>query len=274
MFLYEIIDDYKDVKTQNEKDEIINSFCSSIWASKNKRRTYTKSIHFHVPKDLLNTDIGQIFNSCSVMHYKHYKSVTKDKDWSSIIRQKVNNIYTIYFDKDVILNIDYINLLKTPKRLYYKWVSGDDMDIETVTTIINNTIDESTKMKKRLQMEKMSLPWNTYKQIIDGFFKKCFDNCMTIEEYEDNDTITTQLNFLTEDHFYVSYICKRLDGNIKDYQKYYYGLKYSSRKGYMRCKQCGNLIEKTGNKRMYCKNCKKNRDLDRYKKYNIKRNHK
>ena len=42
---------------------------------------------------------------------------------------------------------------------------------------------------------------------------------------------------------------------FKDYQKAYYGLKSGSRKGYTRCKLCGALIEKTGNKRMYCRKC-------------------
>ncbi len=64
-FLYEIIEDYKEAKTQEEKDEIFNSFCSSIWSSNNKRRTYIKSIKFSVRKDLLDTDLGQVFNTWS-----------------------------------------------------------------------------------------------------------------------------------------------------------------------------------------------------------------
>ena len=39
--------------------------------------------------------------------------------------------------------------------------------------------------------------------------------------------------------------------------KHYYGLKYSSRKGYKRCECCGKMIENTGNKKMYCDECKK-----------------
>ena len=52
-FLYEIIEDYKEAENNEVKDEIFNSFCSSIWASDNKRRTYMKTIHFKVRKDLL-----------------------------------------------------------------------------------------------------------------------------------------------------------------------------------------------------------------------------
>ena len=270
-FLYEIIEDYKEAENNEVKDEIFNSFCSSIWASDNKRRTYMKTIHFKVRKDLLNTELGQVFDTWSGIEYRYYKSMTKEENWCSIIRQKINNIYTRYFDKEVILNKEYMDLLKKPKLMYFDWLSGTDMDADTVTDIIDDAIDESEKLKQRFQMEKMTLSWNEYKKVIEGFLKRCFDNCKLIEEYEDKTQIVNNYDFITEDHFYIKYICERLSGNIKDYQKKYYGLKYSSRKGYSRCKRCGGIIEKTGNKRLYCDDCRRQNDLERYKKYNKKR---
>ena len=270
-FLYEIIEDYKEAENNEVKDEIFNSFCSSIWASDNKRRTYMKTIHFKVRKDLLNTELGQVFDTWSGIEYRYYKSMTKDENWCAIIRQKINNIYTRYFDKEVILNKEYMDLLKKPKLMYFDWLSGTEMDADTVTDIIDDAIDEAEKLKQRFQMEKMTLSWNEYKKVIEGFLRRCFDNCKLIEEYEDKTQIVNNYDFITEDHFYIKYICERLSGNIKDYQKKYYGLKYSSRKGYSRCKRCGGIIEKTGNKRLYCDDCRKQNDLERYKKYNQKR---
>ena len=279
-FLYEIIEDYKEAENNEVKDEIFNSFCSSIWASDNKRRTYIKTIHFKVRNDLLNTELGQIFDTWSGIEYRYYKSMTKDENWCSIIRQKINNIYTRYFDKEVILNKEYMDLLKKPKLMYFDWLSGTEMDADTVTDIIDDTIDKAEKLKQRFQMEKMTLSWNEYKKVVEGFLRRCFDNCKLIEEYEDKTQIVNNYDFITEDHFYIKYICERLSGNIKDYQKKYYGLKYSSRKGYSRCKCCGAIIEKTGNKRLYCDDCalikkkKSNRKADKKYKNKMRENRK
>lgn len=252
-FLYEIIEDYKEAKTEEEKNNIFKSFCSSIWSSDNKRRIYKKSIRFNVRKDLLQTELGQVFDTWSDVEYTYYKSMTKDENWRSIIRQKINNIYTRYFDREVVLGKEYMDLLKSPKKLYYQWISGIDMDAETVTEIIDDAMDNAGKVKVKLQKEKMSLSWNEYKKVVEEFLRRCFDNCKPIGEYEDKTKIVTMLNFLTEDNFYVGYICKSLEGEILKWQKKYYGIR--DHKKYSRCKQCGSVIEKTGNKRLYCDKC-------------------
>ena len=268
-FLYEIIEDYKEAENNEVKDEIFNSFCSSIWASDNKRRTYMKTIHFKVRNDLLDTELGRVFNTWSGIEYRYYKSMTKDENWCSIIRQKINNIYTRYFDKEVILNKEYMDLLKKPKLMYFNWLSGTEMDADTVTDIIDDTIDKAEKLKQRFQMEKMTLSWNEYKKVIEGFLRKCFDNCKLIGEYEDKTQIVNNYDFIIEDNFYVKYINRYMDREIIQYQKKYYGVR--QHKKYSRCKRCGGIIEKTGNKRLYCDDCRKQNDLERYKKYNKKR---
>lgn len=253
-FLYEIIEDYKEAEDNEVKDEIFNSFCSSIWASDNKRRTYIKTIHFKVRKDLLDTELGRVFDTWSGIEYRYYKSMTKDENWCAIIRQKINNIYTRYFDNEVILNKEYMDLLKKPKLMYFDWVSGTEMEADTVTGIIDDAIDEAEKLKQRFQMEKMTLSWNEYKKVVEGFLRKCFDNCKLIEEYEDKTQIVNNYDFITEDNFYVKYINRYIDREIVQYQKKYYGVR--QHKKYSRCKRCGGLIEKTGNKRLYCNNCR------------------
>ena len=264
LFLYEIIEDYKEAKTEEEKNKIFKSFCSSIWSSDNKRRIYKKSIRFNVRKDLLQTELGQVFDTWSDVEYTYYKSMTKDENWHSIIRQKINNIYTRYFDKEVILSKEYMSLLKVPKKLYYQWISGIDMNADTVTELIDDAIDKAEKAKAKLQKEKMSLSWSEYKKVIEEFLRRCFDNCKLIGEYEDKTKIITMLNFLTEDNFYVGYICKSLEGEILKWQKKYYGVR--DHKKYSRCERCGSIIEKTGNRRMYCEQCAKEKERERKRK--------
>ena len=222
-YLYEIIDDYKNSDSDEEKSDIFKSFCSSIWSSDNKRRVYTKTIRFTVRKDLLNTYIGQVFDMWSEIEYKGYKSMTKETDWCSLIRQKVNNLYTRYCDKDVILKKDYMNLLKIPKNLYYQWINGTDMCADELTAIIDDAIDDAEKLKTTYQKQKMNLSWNDYKKVVEGFFQRCFDNCQMIEDYEDNSKLNTIYDFMNEDNFYVKYFCKSLESYMKNYNKEYYG---------------------------------------------------
>ena len=260
LFLYEIVEDYKDAGTLEKKNEIFEQFCSSIWSSSNKRRTYIKSIKFNVRKDLLHTEIGRIFDTWSSVEYKYYKSITTDENWYDIIRQKINNIYTVYFDKEIILKKEYMDLLKTPKRLYYKWLSGIDMEANSVTEIINEVMGKAEKTKEKLQSEKMSLSWNEYKKVVEGFLKKCFDNCKLIEEYEDKSRIFNRFDFISEDHFYIGYICKSLDGYFKNYQKTYYNVRRGHKNIYSRCEMCGALIERTSindHSSKYCTECKR-----------------
>lgn len=257
-YLYEIIDDYKNTNSMEEKTEIFKDFCSSIWSNKNKRRTYTKTIKFKVRSDLLETEIGQIFDSWSEVEYVGYKSVTKDTDWCSLIRQKINNLYTKYFDDDVILNKEYMNLLKTPYILYYRWIKGSQMDADELTDNIDDAMHEANNIKVVYQKQKMILSWNEYKNIIESFLQKIFDNCKLIEDYENEDLTNKHIyDFMTEDNFYISYICKSLESYMLNYQKEYYGLKRGRNKKYKRCKECGALIEITGKNTQYCSECRK-----------------
>lgn len=221
-----------------------------------------KTIRFKVRKDLLNTELGQVFDTWSGIEYRYYKSMTKEENWCAIIRQKINNIYTRYFDKEVILNKEYMDLLKKPKLMYFDWLSGTEMDADTITDIIDNTIDEAEKLKQRFQMEKMTLSWNEYKKVVESFLRRCFDNCKLIGEYEDKTQIINNYDFITEDNFYVKYINRSLNTYFQNYQKDYYSVRRGHNNKYSRCKHCGGIIEKTGNRILYCENCKHEKQLE------------
>ena len=179
--------------------------------------------------------------------------MSKETDWCSLIRQKINNLYTRYFDKEVIVKSDYMDLLKTPKRLYYQWINGFETDAEELTAIIDNAIDNAEKLRITYQKQKIDLSWNNYKKVMEGFLRKIFDNCQMIEDYEDKSQISHIYDFINEDNFYISYFCKSIEGEMKKWQKQYYGIR--DHRQYRRCTLCGSLIEKTNNRILYCKDC-------------------
>ena len=260
-YLYEIIDDYKNANSEEEKAEIFKDFCSSIWGCKNKRRTYIKSIKFKVKNDLLKTEVGQIFNAWSHIDYIGYKSMTKDTDWCNLIRQKINNLYTRYFDKDVILKKDYMDLLKTPYNLYYRWIKGINIDTDNLTDIIVDAVHKAEDLKTVYQKQKMDKSWAEYKIKIEDFLLKTLNNCVLIEDYEKKGLTNKYIYELSvEDNFYIKYICDSLEGLMLNYQKEDAGLYVPSstkqHKRYKNCKECGKLIEKSGKNTQYCRECR------------------
>lgn len=253
LYLYEIMEDYKSASTEDVRDEIFRSFCTLIWSNDNKRKVYTKQIHFHVRKDLLTTELGKVFDTWSSIEYQSYRPTTREEDWKSIIRQKINNIYTRYFDKSVILNPEYMDLLKAPKRLYYECKGGMELTPEEATLRIDTAIADSLTIKQRLQSEKMDLSWINYKRVMETFLRTAFQNCKLIENYEDKNSVSSRLDFFTEDHFYVKYINSCLEGEIRKWQKMYYGV--NRNKPFKRCTSCSRLFNYSSHNQVRCPDC-------------------
>ena len=246
-----MVEEYKGA--DSDKDGIFKSFCNEIWASENKRRVFTKTIHFVVKKDLLNTQVGRVFDCWSDVEYMGYKAMSIEGDWCSLIRQKINNLYTRYFDKDVVLNKDYMRLLNAPKQLYYQWLNGVQFNVQELTNEINISINKALQLKAIYQKQKMELSWGKYKKVIETFLERAFKNCKLIEEYEKESSRLNMCDFINEDNFYIKYFCRTLECEMLKYQKQFYGVR--DHKKYKRCKECGALIEDTGNKKMYCNTC-------------------
>lgn len=212
---------------------------------------------------MLESEIGQVFNTWSEVEYVGYKAMSKDTDWCSLIRQKINNLYTRHFDSEVILNKDYMTLLKTPYNLYYRWIKGNEFNADELTKVIEDSIYKAAELKSIYQKQKMTLSWNEYKKVIEGFLQRTFNNCKLINEYE-NENLTNRYIYelAIEDNFYIRYICDSLESYMLNYQKEYYGLQRGRNKKYKRCKDCGDLIENTGNKKTYCDECAAKRKKD------------
>ena len=256
-FLYEILDDYKDSISEKEKDDIVNAFMKLIWSSKNKRSVSQKSLRFSVNEILLETDIGKIFEKHSDTKYTSYRSMSKDTDFISLIRQKINNIYTNLCDGRVCLKKEYMDLIKLPKQLFYRWKSGEIYDADTLALQLDEIILKSVEAKEKYSKQKMSIEWNKYKALIVPYIKRMFNNYIPLEKFEDKNYLTLDIDAWNEDNFAVAYLCKGLDGYMRNYQKEYYGIKRNQ--SIKRCLSCGCIMYDTDKTKphKYCENCKK-----------------
>lgn len=270
-YLYEILEDYQDAKSEEEQEEIFHAFCSLLWSNPNKRSVCKKTIRFKVRNDLLPTELGRIFDTWSEVEYTSYRSMTKDTGYASLIRQKINNIYSNLFDERICLQKEYLHLLKLPKSFYFQWIHGRELDPDTVTAAIDDAMHEAEKLKQKYAGRKMKLSWNAYKKLTETYLRGIFNRFICMDDYEDKTHIHTDTGIWLEDNYCIRYFCRSLDGCFKKYQKEYYGLPKSSRHPYARCKSCNTLFEKKHNRQTYCPACSVKRAKERHIRYNNKR---
>ena len=252
-YLYEILDDFKDAQSEEEKDEIVNEFMKLIWASKNKRVVNKKYITFKVLSGLLDTDIGKIFNKYSSIEYTSYKSMSKQQDFVNLIRQKINNLYTNHCDGRVCIRKEYMDLIKKPKQMYYRWKNGEEFDTNTLTSQIEEIMKQSEVVKEKYAKQKMDIEWTEYKTLIAPYFKRMFNNYIPLEDFEDKTKLVINSESWNEDNFAIAYLCKGLDGYMRMYQKKYYNV--PEHKTYRRCECGGMFVQSKKNNRFKCDKC-------------------
>lgn len=240
-YLFEIIEDYKEEESCEDKAEIFSVFCNAIWNCPNQRRIFIKSIRYTLDPGLRNTALGRIFENWSLVEYYGFRSLTSDTDYASLLRQKINNLYIKLFDPKVILNKEYLDLLRVPKTLYYAWRDGREFAPEELTGLIDRAMDSAQIVKVRCEREKMTLVWSDYRKLIEAFLERAFKNCKLLEEVEDGGRMVLDIDCWNEDNLYIRYLCKSLDGELRKYQKNYYGVRDHHK--LRRCKDCGTLYE-------------------------------
>ncbi len=253
-FFYEILEDYR---TLNNKDEIFESFCKLVWNSKNTQRIYKKDIVYHV-KDSIPKNYADIFKKYSRVSYVTYDRACSDNSFDSLIRQKINNIYSIYCDRRICVKKEYFNMISTPKNMYFKFISGDkktvNMSVCELEESIEKALRDAVEYKDKMCSGKIIVGWKAYKTLINGFLRKCFDNHKPINTNEDKNNIVWTTDFWIEDNYYIKYFCKSLTGYFKNFEKEYYGVSRGRNIEYAACEKCGGLVESSQNTKI-CINC-------------------
>ncbi len=281
LYLYEILEDYQFATTDAEKEEIFSSFCQKIWEHPNQRTITEKPITFRIKPTLLKTEIGEVFSNYTSIPRNVCPSTTKNTGFASLIRQKLNNIYTYFFDENICSRKEYLDLLRLPKKLYFQWESflgkGEPewiLSPKELSNTLEQAMADAKRLKETCAREKMKLSWEEYKQVAEGYFRRLFEHYQPLEEYQTDHALVLQTGTWNEDNFCISYFCSGLHGYFKNYQKSYYGLynANSRRKtSYSRC-ACGNLfLQNRQRNRRLCDTCRKQSRSQSYSRYNEKR---
>lgn len=252
-YLYEFLEDYQNASSQKEQDSLFERFCQALWSGDGQPGICERAIRFRIRRDLLQTDAGRLFSRWSNLTYTGYPSVSLQTDWCSLIRQKINNLYTRYFDRRVILNKDYLELLHTPQRLYFRWAAGEPGDPQKAAAAIDAAMTRAEALKTVYQQQKMELSWSEYQRLIEGALRRILLNCKPLAEYEAGSSFCPMYDFIEEDHLYIRYICRCLQGELQKWQKQYYGLR--DHRKYRRCADCQGLFELRSYNQQRCSHC-------------------
>lgn len=239
--MYEFLEDYQLEEDVEERKNILNQFMSRIWTSNNPRHKFDSYIKFKVYKD---DYLSSIFKKYEKVEYKKYKSSVKTRDNWILLRQKINNIYTNMCDKEICINKEYIDSLSEPKRLYYRYIKNENLDInEDLESYLSNSISNSKIIFEKYSKRKINLKWEDYVILINNWMENIFNNYIPVEEYElkHNTNLDISVDYWTEDNYIVRYIGKSLNGYMRNYQKSYYELRRN--REYKLC-SCGGMIEK------------------------------
>mgnify|MGYP000852376677 FL=1 len=270
MFLYEYIYEYQNLKRNNTLNDFGENAAEKIYGcffnklleyGKKNINVETHYLDFWQPscQDSYTSDIFRKYNHIPFIKVIDYT----DDSWYTIIYAKLLNLYNNYCNKDYIYNERYIYLLRTPKRLYFKWLKNKKEDYpahEDYESECEKAMEEADKLKQKLQNEKMNVSWEDFIEWAKTVIKKTFNNYIPLDEFEDKTKFVLDTDLWTEDNFAEKYICKWLDCEMKQWQKRYYGIgRLKKDEKIKRCDDCGTLfvIKKKDNRTIRCDNCRK-----------------
>src|SRR5690606_22953498 len=132
-------------------------------------------------------------NKYSEIEYIVCKSFYKDKKLKPIdyIRVHINNMYGYLVDKDVYYKKKYYDLLLTPKKEYFRIIkikkekgNLNEVDYNEVKQNIEDNLQKAELIKLECINKKHNIKLKDYKEIINIFIEKIFNNYIPAEDYE------------------------------------------------------------------------------------------
>jgi predicted nucleic acid-binding Zn ribbon protein len=279
--LSELLEEYKELTDEKQKQELIKTFQNKLWNSKYTHKTSKKYYKFKINETLLNnrSDLIEIFNKHKIIEYtvckSFYKKILSPIDY---IRIHINNMFGYLVDKNIYLPKEYYQLLLTPKNEYFHVIemlkSGEQVDCNELKYRINFALTEAEEIKSQVMQNKIELRWSEYKKLINIYIERLFNNYIPPHEYENEHgwEFITNIDSWNENNYIVKYFCKSLTGYLRNY------IRDSKPKEVKKksCVVCGTEINSKSNRKKYCDECfkviRRNQNRQNFKKWYDKNN--
>lgn len=260
--LYEYFDDFYNSTDLDEKENIKQEFFKCLWASKCKIKKINKSVSFKI-SDKLDEDVSALFKPYQNMAYlKHHKRINNISG-IDCIRVCVNNLFVKYCHKELGYSKEYYENMNYPRRLYNQvYYKKLNLSIDEIKNKLYKCSKILQEQKNKSVLSKMDISWNQFKIKIEEYISKLFERYIPVSEYEEKNNVmelTVNTDFWSEDNYIVGFVCKSLQGYLKNYYKEYFNVPRHNNKKYDNCVVCGKLYElnKKSTTQKYCKNCLK-----------------
>lgn len=253
------------------KEVYDNSSTKTIKWQTNELRALIKYLLFD-NEDMQLLEIRNILEKCSSDEIKYLSkkqktnifnkliSQCRDQDKNvKIIKEKTVTIYKSEIETIKLANNKYIEQILFVMLAYSKWlglewfsISKSDLKKESKTTNINN---------------------NMFQDLLYEIFQKeyALSEVKKLDRFESRKEKIKKkqmwkVNFLETDGE-IAFEFSNYENFVYRYLNYVYG-------GYFECNECGGMFKYKNKKdysSKYCTQCKKNKELEKYKRYNNKR---
>lgn len=218
----ELLEEYKETSDSSLKEDFKRALWSSDIIYKKFQKTYTYDVNEEILGD--RTDLIELFNTYKEIKITLCKSFyNKTLRPIDYIRVHINNMYGFLTDKEVYLPRQYYQLLLSPKHEYFKAIedikNGHEANYKEIKNRIEIALIQSAEIKENAAKNKTNLKWNEYKELINTYIDRLFENYKPPHEYEEENgwKMKVTRDGWSEDNYVVKYFCKSLTGYLRNY---------------------------------------------------------
>lgn len=260
--------------TETHDPALIEEFKQMLWESKLKPKKRKLSYKYKVVDSLLQNDselIGVFDKHKKVEYFNNQNRYSYDElEYIDFIRIRVNNLYAYHFDSELYLDKEYYRLLSTAANKYYEVIGqlkqdgNIHIDTKEIDEDIKRSFDLAEQVKTNSPNKKMTLTWDEYVKLVNGWIDHLFDLYKTPERYEQEHGWEYRNEVIfTEENWVINYFNKSIKGKTLNYIR-------DSMPKYIVCDRCGKELEVKHKNTKYCEACLKERTKERRKVNNSK----